>query len=316
MHLQITLIIGFLISPALFLIVFPLPLPAPSGVFAPSIRAGFPYYLSILALFRNEAPYLAEWIEYHLLVGVDKFWLIDNQSSDKPATVLTPYINLGVVNLSRWPGQGRQRAIYNYWRPILCPLSFWIAVIDIDEFLVPVQCRSIPSILHRFEWAPGLVLNWIVYDSNGQLNRTEGLVIERFRNHSPPDSGKNRHTQEIGNPRRITTMGIHWHYYANSSRPVNTRGEPRLGHMFTRPAVHDLLRVNHYMMKSVEEYIAKRKRGRASKRLWRFSQKSINQIPADIASQNDSVTDDTAMDWAIPLVKASLAERNEGWSLR
>jgi len=31
-----------------------------------------PYTLAIAAIFKDEAPYLKEWIEYHKLVGVER----------------------------------------------------------------------------------------------------------------------------------------------------------------------------------------------------------------------------------------------------
>lgn len=40
-------------------------------------------YLSIGAIFKDEAPYLAEWIEFHRLVGVEHFFLYDNLSTDE-----------------------------------------------------------------------------------------------------------------------------------------------------------------------------------------------------------------------------------------
>jgi hypothetical protein len=42
----------------------------------------FKYYLFIGAIIYNEAEYIAEWIEYHLLVGVQKFYIFDNESTD------------------------------------------------------------------------------------------------------------------------------------------------------------------------------------------------------------------------------------------
>jgi len=39
-------------------------------------------YLSICAIFKDEAPYLPEWIEFHRLVGVERFFLYDNGSGD------------------------------------------------------------------------------------------------------------------------------------------------------------------------------------------------------------------------------------------
>lgn len=61
------------------------------------------YYLAFVAIFRNEAAYIPEWLEYHLLVGVDKFFLYDNDSDDHPEGVLCPYIRDGLVNFTRWP---------------------------------------------------------------------------------------------------------------------------------------------------------------------------------------------------------------------
>ena len=40
------------------------------------------YYLSILAIFKNEAMNLKEWIEHYILNGVEHFYLINNGSTD------------------------------------------------------------------------------------------------------------------------------------------------------------------------------------------------------------------------------------------
>ena len=52
-----------------------------------------PAYLSICAIYRDEAPYLAEWIEFHRLVGVERFFLYDHMSQDHHLEVLAPYLN-------------------------------------------------------------------------------------------------------------------------------------------------------------------------------------------------------------------------------
>ena len=45
-------------------------------------------YLSVCAIYRNEAPYLAEWIEFHRLVGAERFFLYDNGSTASGSSVL------------------------------------------------------------------------------------------------------------------------------------------------------------------------------------------------------------------------------------
>ena len=52
----------------------------------------FPQYLSLCAIVKNEAPYLPEWIEFYKLVGVEKFYIYDNDSTDNTKEVLKPYI--------------------------------------------------------------------------------------------------------------------------------------------------------------------------------------------------------------------------------
>src|SRR5919204_208118 len=54
-------------------------------------------YLSACAIYRDEAPYLREWIEFHGLVGVQRFFLYDDGSTDHHDEVLAPYIEDGTV---------------------------------------------------------------------------------------------------------------------------------------------------------------------------------------------------------------------------
>lgn len=55
--------------------------------------------VAICALFKNEAPFLREWIEYHLMIGVSHLYLYNNCSSDNYLAILKPYIKSGVVEL-------------------------------------------------------------------------------------------------------------------------------------------------------------------------------------------------------------------------
>jgi len=43
---------------------------------------GAPYELAVCALVQNEAPYIAEWIAYHRLIGFEHFFIYDNHSND------------------------------------------------------------------------------------------------------------------------------------------------------------------------------------------------------------------------------------------
>ena len=75
-------------------------------------RGREPHYLSICAIFKNEARYLEEWIKFHRGVGVSHFFLYDNESTDDPLTVLRPWIEMGLVTLVAWPGRAQQVRAY------------------------------------------------------------------------------------------------------------------------------------------------------------------------------------------------------------
>src|ERR1700722_724245 len=61
------------------------------------------YNFSICAIFKNEAPCLKEWIEYHRLFGVDHFYLYNIGSNDSFQDILRPYVEEGIVTLTNWP---------------------------------------------------------------------------------------------------------------------------------------------------------------------------------------------------------------------
>lgn len=70
------------------------------------------YKVSIGAIFKNEALYLKEWIEFHRIVGVEHFYLYNNNSDDNYREVLEPYIKRNIVTLVDWPKNQAQIEAY------------------------------------------------------------------------------------------------------------------------------------------------------------------------------------------------------------
>jgi hypothetical protein len=225
----------------------------------------FSLYLSVAAIVKNETPYIMEWIEYHRLVGVQKFFIYDNESTDNLKDFLEPYIAAGVVEYTFFPGKRQQVIAYNDALQRYKYTSFWIAFIDIDEFLVPVQAESISGFLRYFEDVPGIEINQVIYGSSGHKTKTGGFVLERFKDHAPFDLVENRGVKSIVNPRHVFFMSTaHVAEYFNGERSVDTNKKKTVKGSLDRPALHDRLRLNHYACKSFEEFIARIDLGRAS----------------------------------------------------
>ena len=44
--------------------------------------------IAVCAIFKDEGPYLLEWLAFHKLIGVDLFFLYDNDSSDGGSDII------------------------------------------------------------------------------------------------------------------------------------------------------------------------------------------------------------------------------------
>jgi hypothetical protein len=229
----------------------------------------FPYYLVVASIIRNEGPYLAEWLEYHLLVGVQHFFLYDNDSTDRPRSVLCPYLRDGLVNYTQWPGIHQQLNVNAFVIQHLRNISFWVAIIDVDEFILPMSNLSIGDTLRHFENVGSVILYWLIYGSNGQINRTSELVMERFVDHVPFGHRWNHIVKSIINPRLVRSMGSHevtgWENPQNGfSSDCNGTYILHWIPWELRHPRHNCLRINHYWSKSFEEFVLKIERGQVA----------------------------------------------------
>lgn len=124
----------------------------------PCINSDARYMFAICAIFRNEARYMREWIEYHLLIGVDHIFLYNNFSTDDFMPILQPYIEKGVVTLTEWPHEHGQMECYMHCSANFGKSCRWIAFIDLDEYICPHEATDIKEWIKRYEKYPGVIL--------------------------------------------------------------------------------------------------------------------------------------------------------------
>ncbi|RZJ70160.1 MAG: glycosyltransferase family 92 protein [Flavobacterium sp.] len=221
------------------------------------------HYLAVCAISKNEGPYFVEWIAWHQKLGVEKFYIYDNESTDNTREILAPYVEAGLVDYIFWPGLKQQLITYDDCLEKHRLDTRWLAVIDMDEFIKPIQDLTITDFLKKHEDAPAVEINWLVYGSGGAKEKEQGSIMERFKKHSLPNHYLNRHIKSIVNPRRVFTF-IGCHEVARmSGKTVDPHGNPIQKHFRDREPQHDVIRINHYAVKSYDEFLQKRARGRA-----------------------------------------------------
>ena len=139
------------------------------------------YRISICGIFKNEASFLKEWIEFHEMIGVEHFYLYSNKSEDSFLEVLQPYIDRGLVTLVNWPYDQAQIKAYKNFYETYRHETQWVSFLDIDEFFCPRYETTITEWLNKRDKYPVLVLYWRMFGTSGKLHHnTDELVLEQY----------------------------------------------------------------------------------------------------------------------------------------
>lgn len=207
----------------------------------PTLVFSFQYKLSIGAIFRDEADYLEEWINYHKRVGVEHFWLYNNNSVDNYLEVLAPYINQGIVTLIDWPSTidtkdefyhfcyQVQIGAYNDSLARARHVSKWLALIDTDEFIVPSFEKDVITVLEtHYKHISGLCVNWQLFGTSGVKKVEKGQsmlkqMIWKMRwdcknNYAYKSIVQPLHVSKCVCPHRCEYLPNHWQIKPNYER--------------------------------------------------------------------------------------------------
>ncbi len=244
------------------------------------------HYLSVCAIYRDEAEYLAEWLEFHRLVGVDRFYLYNNFSDDAHMEVLGDYVDDGLVVLHDWPVQtAPQTGAYAHCLESHGAESRWIAFIDIDEFLFSPSGESVSDMLVSYERYPGVAVNQALFGPSGHRVKPSGLVIESYLQRQ--NLGNIKFIKSIVDPIRTShPIGVH-HFAYESGLAVDENGYP-LRDAKTWSVSASKLRINHYRTKSEAELRQRRTRPDAARGKF-FPWPDFLQLRHDYPELDDSL---------------------------
>lgn len=230
----------------------------------------FDIYIAVVAIAKNEGKYIKEWLTYHKLIGVQKVLLYDNESTDNLEDIVKPYVDIGFVEYIKYPGIGMQMSAYNDAITRYKNSIKYMAIIDCDEFLVPVgENEELLPILEKlfktYSAAGGIGISWCVYGSSGKEKKEEGLVTERFTHRGRQGEFPSVMYKTIINPRLVKEyVSPHFPVYKRGAYAVAPDGR-RLYGMYNYDVCFDEIVCNHYFCKSKEEFIEKISRGLADK---------------------------------------------------
>ncbi|MCF2496222.1 glycosyltransferase family 92 protein [Dyadobacter chenhuakuii] len=219
------------------------------------------YDLSLCCIVKDENNYLEEWIGYHRKIGVQHFYIYDNGSKVPIRTALAAINAPADVTVIDMPGKNKHVKAYQHCLDRFGGSSTWIGFIDIDEFIVPKTASSnLPEFLKNYENYGGLGVSWLIFGSNGHVQKPGGPQLENFTKRSEVTFPPNRHIKSIVQPRFVkSAYKSHCFHYKPGYFCVNEHYIAIDG--ATADVSVDKIQLNHYYCRSLEEYHEKVERG-------------------------------------------------------
>lgn len=217
---------------------------------------------AIIAIARNENPYIREWAEHHLEIGFDKIFVCDNGfgNEENPKDALKGMD--GAVEILDWRDIPHpQKRAYETTYANVSGGYDWIAFFDIDEFLIVENEEKVGNFISKFPKDCKLIsVNWETMTDNGLLRYDDRGVLKRFT--TPMDRNKcvsyrfaeNMHTKPIvrGGLGKIEFPGnIHTIKISSGSYHSNLKQEaPSPFHRID----YSNARLRHFVTKTIEEW--------------------------------------------------------------
>jgi Glycosyl transferase family 2 len=217
------------------------------------------HFLSLLSPLKDEESYLIEFINYYLIHGVDHFYFYDNDSQIPVAEVIGGYRDKCTVLTA--PGDAVQSRAYAHFCKYFKQETQWVAMFDIDEFVLPHRHASFREFLLDYDHCDGIGINWVLFGDGHHKTRPEGTVIDNYlyreSTQCPCIKSVVKSEKLVGffdNPHLATLV--------DGSRYVDAHMNP-ITSAYNENHTIDIIQLNHYFTKSAAEWNRKVHRKRA-----------------------------------------------------
>ncbi len=262
---------------------------------------------------KDEAINIVEWLAYHRAIGVEKFYLYDNNSSDHTVELLQPLVERGIVDIIPWRINPGQLEAYNDFAERHRDHWTWAAFIDMDEFINPYGLDSFTAWLAGLEDSSAVALQWMNYGPNGHDAPPPGLLIEAYAKRLEATNPVHQHVKSVVRLRDYDRARSPHSFWVNG-RVTDEHGaeiDQQAGDYAIMPIrTHTGICINHYYTRSRSEWMAKVTRGMADSAANAPNRRDMSWFEGyvrDAQTHDDSIakfaqaTRATMADWGYPV---------------
>lgn len=232
------------------------------------------YYLSALTcidtMWKRD---VVEWFLWNKFIGVEHFYIFDDQSEIPVEKILSDYIeDVTIIKLkdSKNIKQSElQEIVYDNYKD----QTEWMAFIDDDEYIFPNTDLSFPNFLRGLPDASCVELQWRYFSPQLMIYPlTEAMrIIDNYKTyHHTPRIKSIVNTKKVSTE-ELTPNNVHRLCESNvfnclgektDSYTEGPNGVTRWGACTTDKVIEDgLFHINHYSIKSAAHLVHKFKRG-------------------------------------------------------
>lgn len=286
---------------------------------------------------KNEGPFILEWLAYHRLIGINDFICFTNDCADGTDLILERLDELGLVRHLPNPSCVTKGEGGHHWAAMAFVdamarprRSDWYISFDVDEFLcIHAGAGRLEDLFAAVPDADLIAVNQRNFGCSGRVAfKPDTPVIGQFTRAMAPDNAaygwdRARGLKTLVRGRApVARIGNHAPELAPGAQVawVNGSGQRLPEALVSRQVKslkagmfgHDLVQLNHYAVRAMENFIVKTERGDANRpvedevKYWR---KYWNQY-------DDNLVEEPSIQRWLPAVEAEIARLLEDPELR
>ncbi|CAF0930050.1 unnamed protein product [Didymodactylos carnosus] len=208
------------------------------------------YYLCAATQILNQSLYLEDWLVYHKKLGIEYFFLYDNDSKDNTTSIAqSPTVNT-YVQMLYWPWIDSQPQAFVHAKVLADTQCDWTLFFDVDEYVFVKKCLALnclSKLLRRYydKKLAQICFKRKIFGSSGHIRRpTNGTVADNYIHRSDTQhifEGRGKCAVKTSNAKLHTTIYeflIQREYYSMTLQP-------------------SVALINHYKLKSWEDFMEK-----------------------------------------------------------
>ena len=283
------------------------------------------YSVVLVAILKGEDQFVEEWVSYHRILGVDHFYLYDNESSLPLQKILNAHKDY--VTVIPWLEDkisNRQSLAYTHFITTYGDKTTWAGFIDGDEFVVTKRHPNLKSFLLSHDLVDSVALNDFIFGNNGYYEVPKNLIIESLTRRSVEPSqhlkcfSKTASIKSVASPhyqllnpgaKRVDSIGNTLPTYPEQDIPMAFNKDNKES--------REVACIYHYKARSFTTWMNRTSRGRATcfkdelKNHWTFENEACFKKYHDFILKETHQVEDTYMLRFVPEIKLYLKKIRE-----